>query len=336
LPDFKILVVGGTGYFGRLIVDDLRRHTQYEVVVGSRHTGTDICDPASLEAALSGVAVAICAAGPFQRLPVTLAELCLRRGIHYIDIADDRGFVRKVRSLVAHAGDHDSLPAICSGWSTVSALSGALVKIAAAGVARIDSIYIHMAPGNRGARNPATIESLLHSVGKSLNVFRGGRWETARGWSSPRVFSFPPPVGAREGYLVDVPDLELFPDLFRAGTVEFRAGAEFKFLNRAVSFLGGWSQRARIVQRAAAVLSLIGHDWGAIGVEVIGSASRRACVVAASEGPRIAAMPAAVMTNLLLSGSRFSGLVSHADWLTRDRLAAECERRGFQLIVQDM
>jgi hypothetical protein len=47
-------------------------------------------------------------------------------------------------------------------------------------------------------------------------------------------------------------------------------------------------------------------------------------------------MPAAVMTDLLLSGRRFSGVVSHADWLTREELRTECEKRGFQLIVEEL
>lgn len=329
----KVLVIGGTGYFGRLIADDLRRYANCELVIGNRRV-TNLWSPASLEAALSGVSVAICAAGPFQRLPVTLAELCLRLGLHYIDISDDRSFVLKVRSLVTQSADN--LPAICSGWSTVSALSGVLARIAAAGIGRIDSIHIQMAPGNRGARNAATIESLLHSVGKQFTIFRDGSWQTVQGWSCPRTFSFPMPVGRRVGYFVDVPDHELFPDLFGARTVEFRTGSEFRFLNTAVSWLGGWAHHAGAIERLAALFSAFGHDWGAVGVEVTGSASRRASVVARRDGPRIAAMPVSVMTNLLLSGANYHGLVSHAHWLTREQLEVECEKRGFQLIVKEL
>jgi hypothetical protein len=333
----RVLVIGGDGYFGRLIVDDLRRYAdRHEIVIaGRKRTGTDMSDPASLEAALPGIDVVICAAGPFQRLPVTLAELCLRRGIHYIDIADDRNFVMKVRSVVPANGGGEA-PAICSGWSTVSALSGVLARIAASGMARVDSMRIHMAPGNRGARNAATIESLLRSVGREFTVFRDGRWEAVQGWSCPDVFLFPAPVGRRTGYLIDVPDLALFPNLFGARTVEFRVGSEFGFLNRAVSWLGGWSDHAKVFQRAAALFSFLGHDWGAVGVQVTGSSARRVSIVAPTQGPRIAAMPAAVMTNLLLSGARFSGLVSHADWISWEELQAQCEKRGFQLVVEEV
>ena len=101
----KVLIVGGTGYFGRLLVEDLRRHTDCELIVAGRNSA-DLRNPASLEAALKGASIAICAAGPFQALPTTLAELCLRDGIHYIDLADDRsqrgGFSRTGRASDEH------------------------------------------------------------------------------------------------------------------------------------------------------------------------------------------------------------------------------------------
>src|SRR5690349_5680336 len=84
----KVLVVGGAGHFGRLLVEDLRRHADCELIVAGRQSA-DLWNPVSLEGVLKGVSVAICAVGPFQILPTTLVELCLRKGIHYIDLADD-------------------------------------------------------------------------------------------------------------------------------------------------------------------------------------------------------------------------------------------------------
>jgi len=311
-----------------------RRALRFE---GFRTVIADLMDPDSLNHALSGVDIAICAAGPFQNLPTSLAEICIRRGVHYIDFADDRNFVRKVHSF---AETVQSGSVICTGWSTVSALSGVLTQIAAEGMSSIDSIYIHMAPGNRGARHTATIASLMHSVGQPFAVFRDGAWRRVTGWSEPREFVFPPPIGARKGYLVDVPDHESFPGLFNSRTVEFRAGSELRLFNGCISLLlwtgRNWVAWSPFLQRAAALFSWFGHDWGAVGVEVSGSARRRVAVVADSSGERMAVMPASIMVGLLSHGAEYRGLVSPACWLTKDQLARECERRGFRLIVEEL
>src|SRR5215467_11825388 len=153
MPRGRIIVFGGTGYFGRLLIEDLLRHSECDLVVASRHplhstafqtVVADLGDRDSLERALTQADIAICAAGPFQQLPTLLCELCIERGIHYIDLADDRLFVRKVRTLTA---SRKCESAVCTAWSTVSALSGALVRIGAQEITRVKSIYVHMAPG---------------------------------------------------------------------------------------------------------------------------------------------------------------------------------------------
>jgi len=347
MPRGKILVFGGTGYFGRLLIQDLLRYSDCNVVAASRHQQhSDLCqtivadlgDPQSLARTLAGVDIAICAAGPFQRLSTLLCELCIDRGIHYIDLADDRNFVRQIHALAA---SRKCKSAICTAWSTVSALSGALVRIAAQDMTAVKSIYIHMAPGNRGARQSGTITSLMHSVGRPITIWRDGASLIVSGWSEPREYRFPSPVGVRTGYLVDVPDHALFPELFSADTVEFRTGSELKFQNQILSFLCRGSRDyvswSPFIQRGAALLSWIGHDWGAVGVEVHGSSRRRATVVAEANAPRLAVLPAAVTAISLLSGTgQYRGMISHADWITTEQLNEECGKRGFTLAMEKM
>jgi hypothetical protein len=342
----RVLIIGATGFFGRLLVDDLMSSVDCELLLASRRplqstrfetVATDLGDTHSLERALNRIDIAICAAGPYQGMPTSLVEVCLRRGIHYVDMADDRAFVRKVRSI-ADASEKTTA-AVCTGWSTVPALSGLLTTIAIRGMTTVDSIHIHMAPGNRAARQVATIASLMHSVGQPFTLFRNGAWHWVRGWSEPRDFIFPSPVGKRCGYLVDVPDHEIFPQLFGARTVAFRAGSELHLINSCLSLLSWsgqrWVQWSRSFQRVAALSSWIGHDWGAIGVEVTGTFKRAVCIVAESHAERIAVMPASVMTRMLLSRSGKSGVISYTNWLSEEQLQLECDKRGFRLVVED-
>jgi hypothetical protein len=354
--------VGGTGYFGRLLVEDLLLRTPCHIRIGGRNQEAlervggelgvrvdikrmDLLQPETLPGALDRVHVAICAAGPFQSLPTTLAQVCLDRGVHYIDIADDRDFVCRVRALVKSASNAKTATSVCSGWSAVPALSAALVHLGAEGMERVDNIFIQISPGNRFPRAQGTVASLLASVGKPFTVWRNQRWEIVTGWSEPRTFDFPNPMGQRSGFLVDVPDHEIFPALFGAKRVEFRVGSELNVLNQGLSVLawttrrgivGDWGPSASILRHVMRAFRFVGHEWGAIGVEVTGgTVRRRVSVVAETSGQRIPVMPAAVMTaRLLCEECPFHGLAPLDTWIDGARLRKECESREFRLVVE--
>ena len=332
--------MGASGYFGSLLVEDLLRHTDANVWVGARGRGgmekllrrfgpglsqrltpcvCDLAQPASVEAVLPQVDVAVCAAGPYQHLPLTLRESCVKHGVPYIDLADDRGFFVKARDWVAR-WDGARVPALCIGWSAVPALSGLLARMVVEDLDRVDALFVQIAPGNRAPRNKGTVSSLLASLGQPCRLWREGEWREVPGWTEPRTFPFPLPVGPRRGYLVDVPDHEIFPALFHARRVEFRVGAELVIFNHGASALAWLSRRLAIqwhpwagwLAPAMGVLGFLGHDWGAVGVEVSGVQAglpvrRQACVVAGSSGQRIPVMPAAVMAARLLSGGAAEG-----------------------------
>jgi hypothetical protein len=358
LTEPRVLIVGGTGHFGQLLAQDLKRYADCEVVLTSRYpvksprfptVVANLHDVTSVEQALRGAAVAICAAGPFQTLPTTLAELCMSRRIHYIDLADDRGFVSKVRSLAAR---HDQLSsAVCTAWSTVSALSSLLARIASNGLTEVQSVYIHMAPGNRLPRRKATIAALMSSIGQPLHIFRNGQWHAVSGWSEPRDFPFPAPIGTQRGYLIDVPDHQLLPSVLSARTVEFRVGSELGILNHTMRVLAwavkkhivrGWFCWSGLFQRAEALFGFFGHNWGAVGAEIAGRRegkriARRVSIVAETGGQRLAVMPASIMTSMLLAGgSTLRGLVSPTDWINSDALQIECGKRGFRLVMEEI
>ena len=365
----RILVVGASGYFGSLLVEDLLRHTDADLWVSSRGRASEdlllrfgpglsqrltpcVCDlsqPSSVEAVVPQVQIAICAAGPYQRLPLTLLESCVKHGVPYIDLADDRGFFMKARDWVARR-DAARLPAVCIGWSAVPALSGLLARIVVEGMDRVDALFVQIAPGNRSPRNKGTVASLLASLGKSFRLWGDGEWREVEGWSEPRTFRFPLPVGPRRGYLVDVPDHEIFPALFHARRVEFRVGSELSVFNHAAAVMA-WISRRRAIQwsrwagwlaPAMGAFGSLGHDWGAVGVEVEGTKAglpvrRQACVIAGRSGQRIPILPAAVMAGRLLSeGAPEGGLVPVDRWLSPAELASECGKRGFDVTLLEL
>lgn len=118
--ELRVLLIGAGGYFGRLLAEELARLPDCSIVATGRggvpapaglpFVRADLAGARSVERALDGAQAAICAAGPFGGLPPTLARACLARGVHYADLADDRGFVARVRALAAAAGIVRELP----------------------------------------------------------------------------------------------------------------------------------------------------------------------------------------------------------------------------------
>jgi saccharopine dehydrogenase-like NADP-dependent oxidoreductase len=365
----SVLLVGATGYFGSLILQELLQFTDCNVTVAGRNKSglqtlidvhsqkhssrldccvIDLPDKRSIERALEGKDIAICAAGPFQLMPETLPRLCIERRIHYIDLSDDRDFVRRVHDI-ANANPLES--AVCSGWSTIPALSGALARICSQNMDEITEIHIQIAPGNRAPRSHATVSSLLASLGKQFTVCQNGDWKQVTGWSERKVFQFPQPIGVRPGYLVDVPDHFFFPKIFGAQTVEFRVGAELDLFNHALSVMAwtcklgmvkNWCKYERTLQQLMSLTRFMGHDWGGVGVEVRGKKGKtvkrgRACVLATTNGHHIPAMPTVIMVSHLFSSQeQRKGIIPFHQWLAHEELDRECKKRSYQLIVEEM
>src|SRR5258706_8032714 len=141
MPPVSILLIGANGYFGSLLLEELLTYTQSEIIAAGRHwrrldavsrnwpahwlarierRQVDLCEPQSILASLAGAKIAVCAAGPYQQLPHHLLKICLEQNLHYVDISDDRAFVREARRLGAEEGERpNDSAAICSGWSSM-------------------------------------------------------------------------------------------------------------------------------------------------------------------------------------------------------------------------
>ncbi len=95
-----ILIYGATGYTGKLIARVAREQGLGPVLAG-RNAETlkavadrlglasrsfDLADPARIDAALKDVTVVLCIAGPFSATSRPMADACIRRALHYLDI----------------------------------------------------------------------------------------------------------------------------------------------------------------------------------------------------------------------------------------------------------
>ncbi len=98
-----ILIYGATGYTGKLIAREARAKKARVVLAGRSPNklkaiagpldlpwrAFDLADRARLDAGLKDVAAVLCCAGPFSATARPMADACLRRGAHYLDITGE-------------------------------------------------------------------------------------------------------------------------------------------------------------------------------------------------------------------------------------------------------
>ena len=316
------VVLGGYGNFGKLIVAALAADPDHRVIVAGRdpQRASVVLDARSSNLAVElrrlGATVVVHAAGPFQGQDYAVPRACIEAGVHYVDLADARGYVCGIQALDDAARRNDVL--VVSGASSVPALSSAVVDQLRAQFSTIESIDHGI---TSGARPPglAAMEGVLSYVGKPIAEWRDGAWRTAYGWQDLARRSYPQPVGPRWLGNCDVPDLELFPRRYApVRTVVFRAGVAMR-VGVFSTWTGSWLVRAGLMKsllpyasplrRAALAIERFGSKCSAMHVTVSGldhqsrPASRTWWLVARNNhGPQVPCFPAIALARKLLRG----------------------------------
>jgi hypothetical protein len=338
----RVLIVGGSGVFGRLLAHELLRTTSADLILaGRRHrvaveacrelgapdrtsaVALDLHDRGSLTRAARGCRAVACAAGPFQDFARDLPMTVVRTGAHWVDISDSDGWVVPILddpTLDGAARDRDA--AVIPGLSTVPALSGVLARWGRERLPRAERARITLFIGNRNARGAGAIASAM------TNGFR-------------RPMRVDLPFGRRIAYLGRSPDAELLRrDL--GLDAEFRAVLEWApaglFVFGAGRFWPRLGPRAR--SRLARALSSISRPFGRFGskggcVQVdLWDGDRRMTVAAVSDDQRLGILPCAMaLQGLLGQDLQERGVIHPAAWLSPERGMDELRKRGVRILT---
>src|SRR5688572_23485572 len=318
----KIVVLGGYGTFGSLISDQLvssanvtilgrnrQKGQKFADSIGANYVWCNAKDKESLQTAISGAYIVINASGPFLPKDYSIPQTCIEENCHYIDLADDREYVKEFKQL-------DELTRAkgifaCTGASTTPAVTYALVSELRSQFREIRSIKIYLSAGNKNKPGISTFESILSYVGTPIRVWVHGQWENFIGWGSSEYFEFPPPVGKRFVQLCNVPDLELFPELFEADEVIFKAGVELSIFNLGLSVLAQVKKylpqinlpafAERLVEVSRLFKNFGSFSGGVLAMLKDKNGNRKSLAfVTSHNGPRIPTSPAVILARKIL------------------------------------
>ena len=345
-----IAVLGGYGTFGahasralaaagfplRIAGRDGERARAFADSLGAGHKGiaADASDPASCARALTGISVAVSCAGPFSGLGTALPEACLDSGVHYVDISDDREWHARLRSWDSRFRDRDLTAAV--GCSSLPGISGALAVLAAERLPSVKRARVTLFIGNRNPKGEAAVRSAAAQLGKIFPAPQG----VLRGLTGSEIVDLPPPFGARAVHDWESPELDLFPILLGAREVRVKVGFESRLANGAATALARLGPRIGGALLAAftplaRVLSHFGHSGGFVKVELWApdGAAASAALGGASDGQRMAALPAAFVAQGLCDGTVTSrGVVTVWEALGGERLIERMVAEGYELV----
>lgn len=341
MPEYRILILGGYGNFGKRIAENLSHIKGITLLVAGRSperaaslcntliaagasadliaTKVDIVSPEFFQelAALKPDLV-IHTGGPFQGLDYSVPKACVAIGSHYIDLADDRRFVNDINQLDKDAKHNDVL--VVSGASSVPGLSATVIDSFTDRFSTLEAIDFAIAPGNKAERGEATVRGILSYTGRPFPVYYNGQWINRYGWMSARKLDFGKVIGKRWLANVDIPDLELFPERYPSTrTVIFQAGLELPFLHLGMVMMAAlarirlvknWSVFTRSIFTSSKLFNKLGTDTGGMQINLTGkdealrSTSIKWTLCAQNGiGPYIPTLSAVILAKKLIDGS---------------------------------
>jgi len=234
----RILILGGYGTFGGRLAQLLSDEALLTLVIAGRSRAKAEAFCAALGGAASAVPtefdrerdiepqlraikpdLVVDASGPFQGYgtnPYRVVEAAITLGMHYLDLSDGASFVRGIACFDVAARARGVF--VLSGVSSYPVLTAAAVRRLSAGMTVIDAIAGGVAPSPHADIGLNVIRAIASYAGKPVALVRDGRNTTAHALTDSRSFTIAPPgrlpLHARRFSLVEVPDLELLPELW--------------------------------------------------------------------------------------------------------------------------
>lgn len=356
----KVLILGATGNFGNKIAKLLAKSNTEIILAGRRENILinlkneilnaypnasintacfDICKDSQKQMEQLNPFLVINTCGPFQSADYSLAACCIDLGIHYIDLADGRGFVNGIHDALDDLAKSKNCLVI-SGASTVPGLSSAVLEHYKDHFSEITSLKYGISPGQKTDRGLATTRAILSYVGKPLKPV-SGQSKTRYGWQDLYQQLYPK-LGKRWMANCDIPDLDLFPQYYGIKDIQFSAGLESNFLHFTLWLLS-WPVRfnfplnlkkhAKLLLKLSHLFDVFGSASGGMhmiisGKDKSGNPKTLKWFIIAKDnvGPFIPAVPAVVLAKKILENQiDLKGVFPCINLISLDEYLAELD-----------
>lgn len=332
-----ILIIGGTGVFGKRLVRHLANREGITLHVTSRSATKAATFIKSLEgsrAPMHAVAldcsvnlqsrldeirpfIVIDCSGPFQGANYDTARSVLKAGSHLVDLADARDYLANFAGALDDVARVQGVSAL-TGASSTPTLSTCVATHLTQGWQRVDTVDMCITPGGKSEVGRSVIEAIMSYAGKDVPLWTQGQISRITGWQNARVVELPG-LGRRRVAAVETFDAEyLGPRLNVQSRVSFAAGLESKIEQFGIEGIAALRKRGLmgspnvlipLLLKARRITRIPTSSSGGMLVDMCGldasgvmTQSKWSLIARQDHGPYIPILPAAAAVEKLLSG----------------------------------
>ena len=299
----RIIVLGGSGFFGGLIVDRLKQ-AGLEPVAASRSSSElkiDANNPDDLRANIKAKNLVIDAAGPFQTRTPALIDAAMRIGFDIIDLSDSPDYTRMIYEREAPIGASGIrvLPA-CSTLSTMSAIA-----LQMSTVEKPFRFKAYLKPQSRLTGNPGAVTSFLKSI---VGAERGGlKVRSVDEVTLPRLF----PTLKHIDFIVD------------SGHTSGNFMLQFAWFRR---------QLEKHQAKAMKIAKKIGEKRGSVRFEISSSLRYRTQTFTGEQSYMMAVLPAILAATAITAGQfPHRGIVAPTNHVDATKLYEAIRAEGIEI-----
>jgi hypothetical protein len=329
----RIVLLGGSGFFGSAIAQALRKRG-FEPLTPS-HAQADVESSVALMSTLHQGDVVVDVAGPFHQRTTTLLEVAIQAGFDVIDLSDNLDYALAVQAMDGRlkAGGVRAFTS-CSAVSAVTAAA-----VSKSGIEDPIRVSVCLLPASRDSSSSGTAASLFRSLTRPIRELRDGRLTATTGWSRSRVFRVPLHRGEVRGYLAESADAVTLPRAWPGlRDVDFFVDTQAFGMNRLIATAQRVPAGGQLLERLAPVGlplgRLLGSHSGGYVVEVAGQDGRKTTtsLVAERRSYLAAVLPATLAARSMAGGDSPPAGVVPADRLCDpDELFAELKKVGIEI-----
>ncbi|MBD2665881.1 saccharopine dehydrogenase [Richelia sinica FACHB-800] len=240
----RVLILGGRGRIGSAVTNDLVTHTQADITITGRDPVTnanggdrvrflalDLEEEEKLREAIANSTIVIHCAGPFHYRDTQVLEICIEKGINYVDVSDHRSYTQAALNLCQKAADAGVTAIINTG--IFPGISNSLVRQAVEQFDLAEKIHLSYLVSGSGGAGITVMRTTFLGLQHQFAAWINGEWQIIQPYTDREELNFPPPYGRNAVYWFDMPETITLPKSFpEINTVVTKFGSLPDFYNR--------------------------------------------------------------------------------------------------------